>query len=194
LQIGGEPCSDVDDAAHQRRAVETAVPWSSVRQVTGRLTIGGDGPDDRRIERLGDLARPVRLPLTDNDHADLAADVGAGPSTITKGRHVDARAHYRTQTGVEDDCGDCAALHQRCRQTRLTHLTTIDDDVDVDVGEPIERFGEIWPDRAEMRGTPGLGEAGKEKPAGAFMIGERYRLVDHHLSQRSPVTVGLGHT
>ena len=59
---------------------------SSVREVDSGLRVVSNTRDHLGIQDLGDLATAVRLPLADNDQAEMSAIVGIEPRMITEHR------------------------------------------------------------------------------------------------------------
>jgi hypothetical protein len=56
----------------------------SVREVRGCLRVVRNARDHWCVQGLGDLSAAVRLPLTDDDQAQISAIGGAEPPVITK--------------------------------------------------------------------------------------------------------------
>ena len=166
----------------------------------GRRRTGGRPPADRR-RSSATTGRPsallisprgVRLALADDDQTELVAGGRGQPRVVGDHRQVDPGAHHRAEARAEHQGGERAALDQRRRQAGGTDPAGVDDHVEVDVAQPVEGVGQVLPDRAEVGGAAGLGEAGQEQPAVAVLAGERQALVDDHLAQRPAVPVGLG--
>ena len=141
----------VANAAHQRGGVEPSVSWPSVREVDGRLRVVSNTRDHWDIQSFGDLAAAVRLPLADNDQAEMSAIVGIEPRMITERRQVNTGTHDRSESRVQHHGSQGAALQQRRRWSGLAKATTVDDHVDIDIGQAVEGLGQVFPHSTEMR-------------------------------------------
>jgi hypothetical protein len=79
--------------------------------------------------------------------------------------HVHPGAHDRPQGRIENDSGKRAAFEERRRQAGRAHATAIDDHVDLNVGQPVEGFNQVFPHRTKMHCAAGSSEPWQEEPS-----------------------------
>ena len=79
--------------------------WSSVREVDSRLRVLSNTRDHWHIQDLGDLATAVRLPLADDDQAEMSAILGIEPRMIMEHRQVNPGTHDRSESRIQHHCG-----------------------------------------------------------------------------------------
>ena len=112
---------------------------------------------------------------------------------ITERRQVDAGAHDRPESRGGDDGSQCAALQQCRRWSVQSESTEVDDHVEIDLTEPIESFGQVFPNPTEMRCTTRLGETWQEEPAAILLGRQGQRLVENRLSKWATIAMCLGY-
>ena len=115
------------------------------------------------------------------------------PWVITERRQVDPGAHDRSKSRGNDHGGQCTALQQRGRRSVRPKPTAVDDHINIDIAQPVESLGQVFPHSTEMRRTARLGETGQEEPATLLLRRQWQRLVKNRLSKRATITVCLGY-
>lgn len=164
---------------------------SSVREVDSRLRILRNTRDHRNIQDLGDLTTAVRLALADDDQAEMSAILGIEPRMIMERRQVNPGTHDRSESRIQHHCCQGAALQQRRGWSGVTKPTTVDDHVDIDIGQAVEGLGQVIPNATEMARAARLGEARQEQPTNVLFRRQRQRLVKNRFAKRSAITVRL---
>ena len=167
---------------------------SSVREVDRRLRVVSNTHENWDIQDLGDLATAVRLPLADNDQAEMSAILGIEPRMITEHRQVNTRTHDGSKSRVQHHGSQGAALQQRWRWSGLTKAAAVNDHVDIDIGQSVERFGQVFPHPTEMACTARLAEARQEQPTSVLLLRQWQRLIKNCFAQWATITVCLRYT
>jgi hypothetical protein len=158
----------------------------------GGLGIMRDAGDYWCVQGFGDLPASVRLAFTYHNQTKMSPVDRSQARVVAKRRQVNPGTHDRPEGGAEHDRGERTALDEGRRWSERPNATAVDDHVDLYIGQPIQGLGEVFPDCAEMHGTPGLGEAREEEPATVLLRrGEWERLIENRLPQRAPVAMGL---
>jgi len=162
--------------------------------VDSSLRVVSNTRDHWGIQDFGDLAAAVRLPLADNDQSEMSAILGIEPRMITEHRQVNTRTHDGSKSRVQHHGSQGAALQQRRRWSGLTKAAAVNDHVDIDIGQAVERLGQVFPHSTEMACTAGLAEARQEQPTGFLLLRQRQRLIKNCFAQWATITVCLRYT
>src|SRR5688500_2235807 len=101
--------------------------------------------------------------------------------------------HDRSERRRDNHCGQRTVLQQRGRQSVRSEATEVDDDVNINLAQPVQGLGEVFPYTAEVHRAARLREARQEEPASLLLSRERQRLVENSLPKRTTVAVRFGH-
>src|SRR4029453_16604546 len=110
-----------------------------------------------------------------------------------KCRQVNPGAHDRPESRGDDYRGQCAALQQGGRRSVRSKSTAVDDHIDIDLAQPVESLGQVFPHATEMPRTARPCEAWQEKPSTLLLGRQWQRLVENRFPKWATVTVCLGY-
>src|SRR6187397_1256570 len=108
-----------------------------------------------------------------------------------KNRHVNAGTCNGPERRVEHNGSQGAALQQRSRWCSRAEAATVDDHIDIDIGQAIERLSEVLPHSTKMARTAWLAKAWQEQPTNVLLVRERQRLIKDDFAKWATITVCL---
>jgi len=111
-----------------------------------------------------------------------------------KNRHVNASACNGSESRVKHNSGQGAALQQGSRRSSWAEAATVDNHIDIDVGQAIERLSEVLPHSTKMARTAWLAKAWQEQPTDVLLVRERQRLIKDDFAKWATITVCLCYT